>query len=138
MPNRIQPCELYLSRCSGLNIFCASDWTLSFKISERENLTDTPIDLSGYHGLCNIKYSLKDDNPICQPSVDTYADGTVVVSMPASMTKNIVVAGKTYNDVLTLQYEILLIDDVTGEVFRSLWGQVDCIGSTFDATDNNN
>lgn len=138
MPNRIQACELNLTRCNGLNIFCSSDWLLSYRISERENLQDTPIDLSGFHGLCNIKYSLQDDSPICQPSVDCDSEGNVIVSMPASMTRNIVVPGKTYDDVLILQYEVLLVDDSTGEVFRSLWGTVECIGSTFDATDNNN
>lgn len=138
MPNRIQPCELNLNRCNGLAVFVSSDWQLSYRISERENLTDTPIDLSGYHGLCNIKYSLQDDTPICQPSVDTYEDGTVVVSMPASMTKNIIVPGNTYKDSLELQYEVLLVDDSTDECFRSLFGTVECIGSTFDATDNNN
>lgn len=135
MSNRIQPCRLDLTRCSGLAIFRSSDWSLSFKISERDNLTDTPIDLTGYTGKASIKYSLTDENPIAEPTVETYADGTVVVGLGSSLTKNILVPGKTFNDPCTLQYEIILHNTETDEDFRTLYGEVEVIGSCFDGND---
>lgn len=134
--NRLSPCQLNLTLCNGLAIYRSSDWTLSFKISERENLTDTPIDLSGYTGKANIKKFLTDEEPIAQPSVDTYADGTVVVSLPAELTRNLICQGKTYNDPDTFQYEVILTDESTGENFRTLFGSVEVSPSAFDNNDN--
>lgn len=133
--NKLTPCRLDLTLCNGLAIYRSSDWTLSFKISERENLTDTPIDLSGYTGKANIKKFLTDENPIAQPSVDTYADGTVVVSLPAELTSNLICQGKTYSDPDTFQYEVILTDTDTGENFRTLFGSVEVSPSAFDNND---
>lgn len=135
MPNLIQPCRFDISECSGLAIYRSSDWTLSYKISEREGLVDTPVDLSGYTGRASIKHLLTDETPIVEPQVSTNADGTVVVSLGSALTKNIIVPGKTYNDTCTLMYEVILHKEDTNEDFRSLYGEIACIGSCFDAND---
>lgn len=132
---KLSPCRLNLTLCNGLAIFRSSDWTLSFKIYERENLTDTPVDLSGYTGKANIKKFLTDENPIAQPSVDTYEDGTVVVSLPAELTANLICQGKTYNEPDIFQYEVILTDSETEESFRTLFGSVEVSPSAFDNND---
>ena len=135
MSNKIQPCKLDLTSCSGLCIFRSSDWTLSYRISTRDNLVDTPIDLSGYTGKCNIKKFLTDETPIAQPSVDCDENGNVVVSLPAELTTNLICVGKTYNEPDIFQYEVILTDGETEENFRSLYGSVEVIPSAFDNND---
>lgn len=136
MSNRLIACRLDCTKCNGLAIYRSSQWELAFRISVRENLVDTPMDLSGYTGKCQIKYNLTDDTPIAECSVDTDADGNVVIGLGAEYTKNIICPGKTFNDVLELQYECILIDNETQEVFRTLYGSVEVIPSAFDETDN--
>lgn len=135
MPNRIQPCRFDITECSGLAIYRSSDWSLSFKISERNGLVDQPIDLSNYTGKASIKVFLTDETPIVEPTVSTYADGTVVVGLGASLTKNILVPGKTYDDPCTLMYEVILHNEDTDEDFRSIYGSICVIGSCFDGND---
>lgn len=136
MSNKISPVRFDCRQCNGLAIYRSAQWELAFTISERDNLTDTPLDLSGYTGKCQIKYSLTDDTPIAECSVDTYADGTVVIGLGAEYTKNIICPGKTFRDVLELQYECILIDNETDEVFRTLYGTVEVVPSAFDESDN--
>ena len=138
MSNRITACELNLTRQNGLCIYKSSDWSLAFKISEQNNLTQTPIDLSGFHGYCNIKKCLNDDIPVAQPSVDTDSEGNVIVSLPAEQTRNFIVASGNYNDAVDFYYEVLLVDDETDEHFRSLFGRVSVINSAFDSDDLSN
>lgn len=135
MPNIIQPCRFDITECSGLAIYRSSQWSLSFKISERNNLQDVPVDLSGYIGRAALKVSLTDETPIAEPTVSTYADGTVVVGLGSALTKNILVPGKTYDDPCTLMYEVILHNTETNEDFRSLYGCIPVIGSVFDAND---
>ena len=96
MSTKIIPCELNLTKQNGLCVYKSSDWNFAFKISLQENLTTTPVDLSNFRGLCNIKVHLNDETPVAQPSVDCYEDGSVIVSMPASMTKNLIVPTGCY------------------------------------------
>lgn len=138
MSNRITACELNLTRQNGLCIYKSSDWTLAFRISEQNNLTQTPVDLSGFHGYCNIKASLNDDTPVAQPSVDCDENGNVVVSLSAEYTKNFIVPTGCYNDPVDFFYEVLLVDDDTDEHFRSLFGRVSIINSAFDSDDLQN
>ena len=135
MSNRISSCELNLTKQNGLCIYKSSDWTLSFKISEQTNLEQNPIDLSGFHGYCNIKRCLNDETPVAQPSVDCDENGVIVVSLPAEQTKNFIVPCGCYDDPVDFFYEVLLVDDETDEHFRTLFGRVSVINSAFDSND---
>jgi hypothetical protein len=137
MSNKIVPCKLSLTPQNGLCIYRSADWTLAFKISEREGLVDTPIDLSGYTARGAIKKFLTDETPMVEMSVDCDEEGNIVASLPAELTKNILVKGKNFCDTDTFQYEIQLVDTETGEVFRSLYGDVIVVGSVYDSNDNN-
>ena len=135
--NKISPCRLDLTPQNGLCIYRSSDWTLSYRISEREGLIDTPVDLSGYTARGAIKKFLTDETVMVDISVDCDEEGNVIASLPANLTKNILVRGKDFCDTDTFQYEIQLVNTETGEVFRSLFGDVIVVGSVYDSNDNN-
>ena len=135
MANRIQPCRLDLNPQNGLCIYRSSDWLLSFRISTREGLVDTPMDLSSYTARGAIKKFLTDETPMAEMSVDCDSEGNVIASIPANLTKNILVPGKCFEDTDNFMYEIQLIDNETDEVFRSLYGSVIVVGSVYDSND---
>lgn len=135
--NKISPCRFDLTPQNGLCIYRSADWTLAFKISEREGLVDTPVDLSGYTARGAIKKFLTDETPMVDMDVVCDSEGNVIASLPAELTKNILVRGKNFCETDTFQYEIQLVDTETGEVFRSLFGDVIVVGSVYDSDDNN-
>lgn len=135
--NKITPCRLDLTPQNGLCIYRSADWTLAFKISERDGLVDTPIDLSSYSARGAIKKFLTDETPMVDIDVVCDSEGNVIASLPAELTKNILVRGKNFCETDTFQYEIQLVDTETGEVFRSLFGDVIVVGSVYDSDDNN-
>lgn len=133
--NKISPCRLDLTPQNQLCIYRSASWSLAYRISEREGLVDTPVDLSGYLARGAIKKFLTDDTPIVEMDVTCDEEGNVLASLPAELTKNIICKGKDFCDTDTFQYEIQLVDTETGEVFRSLFGDIFVVGSVYDSDD---
>ena len=48
--SKLSPVEVNLTLCSGLAIYKGADWTVPITVSERVNLKDTPVDLTGLVG----------------------------------------------------------------------------------------
>ena len=133
----IQPAQVDFCKCNGLAIFKGSFWTVPVVVSSRVNLTDTPIDLTGYTGRCVIKKDLNDANPIAEPDVEisTEQTGLFTISLGSNLSQNIPTTGDRYCEPSVYQYEVRLIDEESHEEYRALYGNVEVIPSAIDSND---
>lgn len=139
MSNIINPCKVDLTRANGLALYKNSYWTLPVTVLSRENLTDTPVDLSGYTGVCVIKKNVNDDTPLATPEVTISQDdpGVFVVSLDSTLSVNIPTPGESFCDVGDYYYQVDLIDSVSQESYRSIYGRLEVVPSVIDSDDNN-
>lgn len=137
MANILAPVCINLTLASGLNIYKGSSWSLPITVSNRENLADKPIDLTGLEGICTIKKNAGDDLAVAMPKV-TITDaknGKFLISLTAEETSNFIVDGKTWRDVSKFQYDVCFTDSASGDVYRSLMGEVEVSPSVTDSDD---
>ena len=137
MSLNLLPCQINLTKANGLCIFQGSYWSLPVSISVRSNLTDEPVDLTGYTGACVIKRRVSDDTPIAVPTVDIsqVVTNNFVVSLSSDLTRNLPINATSFEDTEILYYEVSLINDETGESSRILYGDVEVIPGVIDSDD---
>ena len=137
MSQIIQPAQVDFCKCNGLAIYKGSFWAVPVIVSSRVNLTDTPIDLTGYTGRCVIKKHLNDANPVAEPDVEisTEQTGLFTISLGSNLSQNIPTEGDKYCEPTIYQYEVRLIDSVSQEEYRALYGNIEVIPSAIDSDD---
>lgn len=137
MSSLIQPAQVDFTRCNGLSLYKGSFWAVPVVVSTRVNLTDTPVDLTGFTGRCVIKKDLNDANPVAEPDVEISAEqtGLFTISLGSNLSQNIPTTGNKYCDPSIYQYEVRLIDGVSHEEYRALYGIIEVIPSAIDSDD---
>ena len=139
----ITPANVNFTLCNGLAIYKGADWIVPVTINERNvvegNITDTPIDLTGYTGKAAIKKYAGDDNPVAVPTVEITdpVQGQFTISLSAEETANLIVKGGNWKDTATFQYDVYLEETASGAVHRALQGYVEVSPSVLDSTDHN-
>ena len=139
MSSLINPCKVDFTRANGLALYKNSFWSIPVSVLSRENLTDTPVDLSGYTGVCCIKKSVNDDTPLAMPEVTISQDemGVFIISLDSSLSVNIPTPGDSFCDVGDYYYQVDLIDGISQESYRALYGRLEVVPSVIDSDDNN-
>lgn len=135
--SKLSPVEVNMTLCSGLAIYKGADWTVPITVSERVNLKDTPVDLTGLVGKCAIKHSPNDDVPIAMPTVriTDAVNGQFEIYLPASETIKFITDGDSWKDVSEYQYEVVFENTNTNETYRTLQGFVEVSPSVIDDND---
>lgn len=138
MSTIISPANVNFTRCNGLAIYRGSFWEVPVTISTRENLVDTPVDLTGFVGSCAIKLHTGDDTPVATPEVSISATttGLFTLSLSSSLSQNIPTTGRDFEETNTMYYEVQLTDTTSQESYRALYGEVEIIPAVLDADDN--
>ena len=123
----INPCTVNLTLCSGLNINQGADWMIPVRLSNRVETVDEPISLEGLVGTAAIKKYTGYDEVIVRPLVEITdaQNGEFTISLTAEQTSGIITHGRSWKDVLTLQYEVNFTNTESGEVYRAMQGSVD-------------
>ena len=137
--NILSPANVNFTKCNGLCIYAGSFWSVPVTVLSRENLTDSPVDISGYVGSCVIKQNVNDDVPVATPEVTISQDvtGLFTISLSSSLSLNIPTVGRSFKDVNEMFYEVNLKDIISQESYRVLYGVVEVIPACEDADDNN-
>lgn len=120
------PAKLNLKFSDGNAIFKGADWSIEVTIIERTKSIETPVDLTGYLGICQIREKPDSEQAVAAPLI-TFTDptnGTFTISLDKSETAVIPASGKSPVDVTVYQYEVLL-KDPDAVVSRALYGTVD-------------
>ena len=135
--SKLSPVEVNLTLCSGLAIYKGADWTVPVTVSERVNLKDTPVDLTGLVGKCAIKHSPNDDAPIAMPRVEITdaKNGQFELYLPASETIKFITDGDSWKDVSEYQYDVVFENTTNGETYRTLQGFIEVSPSVVDGND---
>lgn len=123
----ITPANVNFKLIDGNAIYKGSDWYVEISIVNRENNVDTPINLAGFSGVCQIKRTTSDsEEPIISPKIDIIdpEGGTFSISLQENETALIPTTGSSYNQVERYQYEVKLTD-LSGEVQRVMHGYVE-------------
>lgn len=139
MSNVISPCKVDFTRVNGLALYKNSFWMVPISVVNRTNLVDEPVDLSGYTGVCCIKKNVNDDTPVAMPEVTISQDevGVFTISLDSALSANIITPGDSFCDVGEYYYQVDLIDTVSQESYRSLFGRLEVVPSVIDSDDNN-
>ena len=135
--SKLSPVEVNLTLCSGLAIYKGADWTVPITVSERVNLKDTPVDLTGLVGKCAIKCHAGDDSPIAMPRVEITdaKNGQFELYLPAEETIRFITEGDTWKDVSEYQYDVVFENTTNGETYRTLQGFIEVSPSVVDGND---
>ena len=139
MSSLISPVKIDLTTNNGLCIYAGSFWSLPVTIVSRENLVDTPVDLSGYTGKAVIKRNINDDTPVAVPTVEISQTnvGQFVVSLSSELSQNIpTVAVDSFADYSEYFYEVRFTDNLSGEEYRAMYGTVQVIAAVIDSDDH--
>lgn len=140
---QLSPANVNFTLCNGLCIYQGADWAVPVSISERTvsegQITDTPVDLTGYTGSAAIKKYCGADQAIALPTVEITdaINGKILISLSAAETAALVVNGNTFRDVTTLVYDVYLTETETGEISRILMGNIDVSPAVLDGDDIN-
>lgn len=134
MPNIIEPVNCNFTRGNGLAIYQNAVWSVPVSVWTRDNLVDTPFDLSGYTGKMEVKEKADYDATLFSPEV--ILEGNVItLYLSSEKSKNIVIEGDNAQDTKTWVYTVDLTDP-EGIVYRALQGNVEVSPSVIkNATD---
>ena len=109
----LTPANIDFLLVQGNAIYKGSDWEITVNISDITDGVETPIDLTGYTGECNIRKTTLDTDPlVASPlvTIDDPTNGCLTLSLTASETETIPATGATYSEVERYQYEVKLTD----------------------------
>ena len=120
------PAKLNLKFSDGNAIFNGADWSIEVTIMERTKISEAPVDLTGYSGICQIRKTPDSPQTVASPHI-TFVDpanGTFTLSLDKSETAAIPASGASHSDITVYQYEVLL-EGQDAIVSRVLYGTVD-------------
>ena len=123
----LTPANIDFILVQGNAIFKGSDWEVTVTISDITNGVETPIDLTGYTGECNIRKTTLDTDPLISSPTVVITDapnGELKLSLTAAETSLIPAKGASYSDVERYQYEVKLADS-EGEKQRIMHGYIE-------------
>lgn len=138
MSNVISPAQVNMNRANGLALYLGSFWTVPVSVISRENGIDTAVDLSGYVGSCAIKRRVDDDTPIWTPEViiDSEDTSKFTVSLSSDQSINFNYKAESFCDSIILYYEVKFRDVISGEEYRSIFGDLEAVPAVIDSDDN--
>jgi len=138
MSSLISPAQVNMNKCNGLALYLGSYWTVPVSVVSRDNGVDTPVDLSGYEGTCAIKRRVDDDTAIWTPEVtiDSEDPSRFIISLSSDQSLNFSYKAMSFQDSITLYYEVKFRDIVSNEEYRSIYGDLECIPAVIDSDDN--
>lgn len=122
----ITPATINFKQIDGNEILQGSDWYIEMTLVDRVAGVDTPINLTGYTGTCQIRESATSEIAVAEPTI-TILDGpggTFSISLSETETATIETTGQTFKNVTRYQYEVQL-NDGQGGVYRALQGYVE-------------
>lgn len=135
MPNIIEPVNCNFTKGNGLAIYQNAVWSVPVSVWTRENLVDTPFDLTGYTGVMEVKEKADYDSTLFSPEV--IIEGNVItLYLSSEKSKNIVIEGENAQDTKTWVYTVDLTD-AEGTVYRALQGNVEVSPSVIKNTIDN-
>lgn len=117
----IKPATIELTISNGNGILQGSPWEISVNVSEREDETDTPVDISDMVGACVIKDSAKSKEILAAPTF-TITDGpggNFKLALTAAQTAAIPAPGKHHRETSRLYIEVRMDED------RALQGTIE-------------
>lgn len=131
----ITPATINFTLGNGLAIYQGATWNVDVRLFNRDNLEDTPFDLTGFTGKCSIKKCAGDDAAIAMPEVKVInaEDGTFELSLAADQTAKFICNGCTSRDVATFVYDVYLMKG--SESYRAMMGNVEVSPSVYESDD---
>ena len=128
MPNVIEPCNCNFTKANGLAIYQNAVWNVPVTVWTRDNLEDTPYDLTGYTGRMDVKEKADYEEVLFSPDV-IVEDNKFTLSLDSTKSANIIISGDTPKDTQTYVYTVDLTD-ASGNTYRALQGNVEVSPST--------
>ena len=128
MPNNnscpLKPVSVDFTLENGGAIYKGSCWEACLDITERDSSTkvDTPFDLTGFSGICQIRDYSGASDIVATPTVPIQGN-RITITLDDSVTSTIPTSGKNYFDVSTYPYDLFLSKD--GNNFKVLQGFID-------------
>lgn len=123
MPNLIEPATVNFTRGNGLAISQNAQWIVPISVFNRDNLVDTPIDLTGYTGRMDVKERADYEEVLFSPEVQINGN-TFTLFLDSEKSANIVIQGDNPVDTKTYVYTVDLKDS-DGNVYRALQGDIE-------------
>lgn len=122
----IMPATINFKRIDGNEILQGSDWYIEMTLVDRVAGVDTPINLTGYTGTCQIREDATSETTVAEPTITILdgAGGSFSISLSEIETAAIPTTGLTHKEVTRYQYEVQL-DDGAGGIYRALQGYVE-------------
>lgn len=123
----LAPANIDFLLVQGNAVCKGSDWEVTVTISDITDGIETPVDLTGYTGECNIRKTTLDTDPLIASPIVTVSNpvnGELKLSLDASNTILIPTQGTSYSEVERYQYEVKLTDP-DGEKQRIMHGYIE-------------
>lgn len=131
----ITPATINFTLGNGLAIYQGATWNVDVRLFNRDNLEDTPLDLTDYIGKCSIKKCAGDDAAIAMPEVKILdaENGVFEIALTSEQTSKFICEGCTSRDVTTFVYDVYLMKG--GESYRAMMGNVEVSPSVYESDD---
>lgn len=137
MPNNnycpLKPVSIDFTLENNGAIFKGSCWEACLDITERDSATkeETPFDLTGFTGICQIRSYAGAASVIASPVV-AIQDNKITMTLDDSITAAIPTEGKKYYEVTTYSYDLFLVKE--GQNYKVLQGFIDVSPSITEVT----